>query len=141
MVSIPVVFTTHHRRLDDLFTATRRAVENEDWAAASALFLVFNNTIERHMQTEEEYLFPAYERAHGADNPLTGILRKGHKDLRSFFVEIRETIDDGDGGEATALIDTVGQILHHHDTREEDEFYPAVAPLIDDPVALSAALG
>lgn len=85
------------------------------------------------MSTEEERLFPVYETRHGPDNPLTGILRKGHRDLRGFFEEISETIAGQDFEEAAALMDTVSQILAHHDEKEEHEFYPAVAPLIPDP--------
>lgn len=140
MTPIPAAFTAHHRHIDELFAAAGRAVEGTDWPAASASFRTFNDAIERHMQAEEDYLFPAYEHAHGADNPLTSMLRKGHKDLRSFFVEIDEAIDKEDGDEASALIGTVGQILHHHDSREEDEFYPAVTSLIGDPVAPLTAL-
>ncbi len=133
-------FTRHHRALDRAFEGTRCAVDNGDFAQARADFQGFRDAIERHMRAEETWLFPAYEAQHGQDNPLTSILRKGHRDLRGFFDEIAEALSEGDGDEGTALIGTVGQILHHHDDKEEQEFYPAVAVLLPDARAALKAL-
>ncbi|HUW99054.1 MAG TPA: hemerythrin domain-containing protein [Acidiferrobacter sp.] len=133
-------FTAHHRTLDAAFDAARDAIENASWDLASEAFQVFRAAIERHMATEEAYLFPAYEKHHGVDNPLTAILRKGHRDLKGFFTEISEAISAHDSEEASALMGTVAQILGHHDEKEETEFYPAVAPLIPNPEEIIAML-
>ena len=134
-------FTRHHRLLDDTFARALRDTEGGDAAGARQAFGDFRDAIERHMGAEEKWLFPAYEARHGDDNALTSILRKGHRDLRGFFEEIAEALDQGDADEAAALMGTVGQILHHHDEKEEQEFYPAVAPLVDDPGPAVMALG
>jgi len=133
-------FTSHHRTLDAAFLAAHNAVDTANWDRALGAFQTFWEAIERHMATEERHLFPVYERHHGADNPLTGILRKGHRDLRGFFEEISETIGAHDADEASALMGTVAQILNHHDEKEEQEFYPAVAPLIPNPEEITALL-
>ena len=133
-------FTHHHRHLDEAFLVAHRAVNSADWDHAQGAFQIFRDAIEKHMTTEETYLFPTYEQHHGVDNALTGILRKGHRDLRSFFEEIGETIAAHDADESSALMDTVTQILGHHDQKEETEFYPAVAPLISHPEAITALL-
>ena len=133
-------FTRHHRTLDRAFEDARRATEAKDFVRARATFQEFRDAIERHMGAEEAWLFPAYEARYGNDNALTSILRKGHRDLRGFFEEIAEALGEGDGDEGAALIDTAGQILHHHDEKEEQEFYPAVAPLVDDPTPALTAL-
>lgn len=135
-------FTHDHRLLDAAFSAAHRAVNEANWDTAARAFRGFWEAIETHMTTEEEHLFPAYEARHGHENPLTGILRKGHRDLRGFFEEISETIENRDSDEASALMDTVAQILTHHDEKEESEFYPAIAPLIPHPQeALSRLAG
>ena len=133
-------FTRHHRTLDRAFEDARQATGDGDFVRARAAFQGFRDAIERHMGAEETWLFPAYEARYGNDNALTSILRKGHRDLRGFFEEIAEALDEGDGDEGAALMDTVGQILHHHDEKEEQEFYPAVATLVDDPTPALTAL-
>ena len=133
-------FTCHHRALDHAFEEARQATRDGDFTRARAAFQGFRDAIERHMKAEETWLFPAYEARHGQDHALTSILRKGHRDLRGFFEEIAEALGEGDGDEGAALIDTAGQILHHHDEKEEQGFYPAVTTLVDDPAPALAAL-
>ncbi|MDA8389312.1 MAG: hemerythrin domain-containing protein [Gammaproteobacteria bacterium] len=138
-MSLATQFAAHHRLLDQLWDDTQTRVAAADWPGAGAAFGAFRAAIERHMRTEEQILFPAYEEVHGADNPLTSILRKGHKDLRSFFDEIGEAVETADGDEAAALIGTTGQILLHHDAKEEEELYPAVDRLLPQAAADKAA--
>ncbi|MHB1950709.1 MAG: hemerythrin domain-containing protein [Acidiferrobacteraceae bacterium] len=139
MVGIQEAFTADHRRLDRLFEAAKRDLPGNTVRAGTA-FSLFCQAIERHMATEETHLFPAYEQRHGLDNPLTAILRKGHKDLRAFFEEISEAIAGGDAQEAGALMDVVAQILQHHDEKEERELYPVMAALSPSQAVAVAAL-
>ena len=138
-MSLETVFSAHHRLLDQLWEDTRACVHAQDWSGAVTAFATFRAAIERHMRAEEQILFPAYEEAYGSDNPLTSILRKGHKDLRSFFDEIGEALENKDGDESAALMGTTGQILLHHDTKEEEELYPAVTLMVPQPAADAAA--
>ncbi len=127
MESLVGVFRKDHERLDVRLEAARQEARQGPTGAARAAFAEFRRGIERHMAVEEALLFPAYEARHGADNPLTSTLRKGHADLRVFFSEMDESLAEDDAEEFLALADTVGQILLHHDRKEEDELYPVVA--------------
>ncbi len=133
------LFSEHHRLLDRLYEDLERHAGTADWSGARRAFAAFRDAIERHMRAEEEVLFPAYESVHGADNALTGILRKGHRDLRSFFAEIEESLASADKDETQALLGTTRQIIAHHDAREETEFYPAVDPLLPEGMLEKAA--
>lgn len=139
MTGIQEAFTEDHRRLDALFAKAKQGLDG-DVTGAAAAFDRFCKAIERHMATEEAHLFPAYEKTHGDDNALTSILRKGHKDLRSFFEEIAEALAHGDTDEAGALMDVVAQILQHHDEKEEAELYPAMTELLSTNAATVLAL-
>lgn len=123
MSSLKQVFTDSHRQLEALFEA---AIENLRGPAPGAdAFLRFQKSIERHMQAEEATLFPRYESA-GHGDALPEILKKGHRDLRAFFVEILEAIAAADVEESLALMHIVEEILKHHDEKEESELYPAL---------------
>lgn len=132
--------TRHHRTLDKDLLKARHLASVPDREAAQGAFNLFRTAIENHMTTEETTLFPVYEAAQGKDNALTAILRKGHRDLRGFFEEIVETLSTNDSDETLALMDIVAHILHHHDEKEEQEFYPAVAPFIAQPEDVIAKL-
>ena len=132
MESLSDVFCQDHERLDASLKAARQSAQSGAAGAARAAFAEFRSGIERHMAVEEAVLFPAYEARHGADNPLTSTLRKGHGDLKVFFSEMGESLAEDDAEEFLALADTVGQILLHHDRKEEEELYPVVAQWLAD---------
>ncbi len=132
MESLSAVFRQDHERLDASLKAARQSAQSGAAGAARAAFAEFRSGIERHMAAEEALLFPAYEARHGADNPLTSTLRKGHGDLKVFFSEMDESLAEDDAEEFLALTDTVGQILLHHDRKEEEELYPVVVQWLAD---------
>lgn len=132
MESLAAVFRKDHVRLDARLEAACREARSAATAAARAAFADFRSGIERHMAVEEALLFPAYEVRHGEDNPLTSTLRKGHGDLKVFFSEMDESLAEDDPEEFLALAETVGQILLHHDRKEEEELYPVVAQWLAD---------
>jgi hemerythrin-like domain-containing protein len=85
------------------------------------------------MVVEESTLFPAFERNEGGDDhPLTALLRKGHQDLRIFFEEMAEAIQDQDAETFDDLLSTVQSILKQHDAKEETELYPYLAAALPD---------
>ena len=132
MESLSDVFRQDHERLDASLKAARQSAQSGAAGAARAAFAEFRSGIERHMAVEEAALFPAYESRYGASNPLTSILRKGHAELRVFFSEMDESLAEDDAEEFLALADTVGQILLHHDRKEEEELYPVVVQWLAD---------
>lgn len=131
METLQTAFIEDHHRADALFEAARQAIGAGDWALAQEHFSAFRRGIENHMRVEETFLFPAFEGAPGnADDPLTHILRKGHKDLRAFFEEVLEAILSQDAEEALEVMGTVQVILEQHDAKEENELYPAIDGLL-----------
>ena len=95
----------------------------ERWEEAADTFATFRRGIERHMEVEEQVLFPAVEG--GAETPLTAILRKGHRDLRAFFDEIDDALKARDLEECQRIAAAMQALLARHDKTEETELYPA----------------
>lgn len=93
------------------------------WEEAANTFAAFRRGIQRHMEVEEQVLFPAVEG--GAETPLTAILRKGHRDLRAFFDEIDDALEARDLEECQRIAATMQALLARHDETEETELYPA----------------
>ncbi|MEY2340690.1 hemerythrin domain-containing protein [Acidithiobacillus sp. IBUN Pt1247-S3] len=115
-----------HERLDKLLAETEIAVEKGHWQEAETLFQGFRKGIVgAHMTIEEYLLFPAFERwSQDEQHPLTALLRKGHQDLRVFFAEIEDSLQQHDTEEFADLLSTVQIILKQHDAKEESELYP-----------------
>ena len=129
MKSIEQIMRQDHQRLDEMLEACARATRDELWEEAADLLQRFRHGIEdAHMMVEETMLFPAFEALPGnAEIALTAILRKGHQDLRVFFLEMADAIAARDDEEFAALLRTVRALLKQHDGKEESELYPQVA--------------
>jgi len=117
-----------HERLDQLLLESKAAVEVQAWQQAAELFQRFRQGIvSSHMVIEEDLLFPAFEQwCKEEQSPLTALLRKGHQDLRVFFAEMAEALEQQDVEEFVELFGTVSIILHQHDSKEESELYPSL---------------
>ncbi len=122
-MSIGEAFAHDHRRLEQALEASVVHVNANHWNAATDAFATFRRGIERHMEVEEQVLFPAVEG--GAETPLTAILRKGHRDLRVFFDELDDTLKLHDAEEYRRIAASMRALLERHDEKEEAELYPA----------------
>ena len=124
MTSLADIFTKSHRNLEVLL---KRAVAGlDDRVLSMDAFVLFRTSIEGHMAAEETVLFPYYESLPDRSMGLTEILRKGHKELRVFFMELADAITTQDVDEARVIMHVVTQMLEHHDNKEESELYPAL---------------
>jgi hemerythrin-like domain-containing protein len=123
MSTIGDAFEHDHRRLEQVLETSMTHAGAGQWEAAAGAFAAFRRGIERHMEIEEQVLFPAVEG--GAETPLTAILRKGHRDLRAFFDEIDDALEARDLEECQRIAATMQALLARHDETEETELYPA----------------
>lgn len=137
MSSIGEAFEHDHRRLEQALEAAMAHARAERWEAAAAAFGTFRRGIERHMEVEEQVLFPAVEGS--AETPLTAILRKGHRDLRAFFGELDDALQARDLEECRRIAATVQALLARHDEKEEVELYPAAEARLGAEAAAVAA--
>ncbi len=134
MADIDQLMQHDHEHLDQLLEQSTHAVSAGAWREAAHLLEVFRHgLVDGHMMVEESTLFPAFERKEGDDDhPLTTLLRKGHQDLRIFFEEMAEAIQDQDAESFNDLLSTVQTILKQHDAKEETELYPYLAAALPD---------
>jgi hemerythrin-like domain-containing protein len=123
MPGLNETFVHDHRRLEQALEASAAHVRGGQWDDAAHAFATFRQGIERHMQVEEQILFPAVEG--GTETPLTAILRKGHRDLRVFFDELEDALMARDAAEYARIAASMTALLARHDEKEEAELYPA----------------
>lgn len=137
MLSIGEAFAHDHRRLEQALEASGAHVRATRWDAAATAFAAFRRGIERHMEVEEQVLFPAVEG--GAETPLTAVLRKGHRDLRVFFDELADALEARDAEEYQRIAASMQALLARHDEKEEVELYPAAQARLGAEAAAAAA--
>ncbi len=118
-------FQTDHARLDAIFRDFLNATRQGDWENARKSFLEFSLGLRRHIQAEEEILFPLFEEKTGMhDSGPTFVMRSEHERVKELLNDILENIDkkDAEGAEKRAGELTVA--LSDHNMKEEQILYP-----------------
>jgi iron-sulfur cluster repair protein YtfE (RIC family) len=96
-----------------------------DWQSLEEVWPRFAQTLERHLQFEEDQLFPLFERDHPEAKDYVDQLRAEHdeirRDLEAFRMEIQLHVVRADT--VTTFLDA----LRAHSARERAQFYPWLA--------------
>jgi len=123
-VSITSPLFQHHKHCDDVFARAEEACANGDWTAGEKEFSLLVEELETHFRSEEEVLFPAFEKATGMTSGPTEVMRGEHRQMRDLLEQMREGLaardgDVFDGGAETLLI-----LMQQHNMKEENILYP-----------------
>jgi hemerythrin-like domain-containing protein len=116
-------FTADHRVCDELWAEVEAAVERDDRAAARAAFARFDAVTRRHLDMEEQVLFPELERATGMTEGPTRVMRAEHAQMRGLLDQMARAADR-DLDELVEHGDTLLMLTQQHDMKEEGIVYP-----------------
>lgn len=114
-------FSADHDRLDSLFAAFQRAIP-ENPSKAIAYFRKFKEGLIRHIEWEEQLLFPRFESATGMFNAgPTKVMVHEHVRIKSLLEEIEMAIAEGE--ECLTPVESLLQLLGEHNMKEEKILY------------------
>jgi len=122
-----------HRRLDELEEAAIDARAEGRLDDARELFAAFAHGLRRHIDFEEQLLFPEFETRSGiaGEQGPTHVMRAEHRAIASILATMEREI--GDPASPVELSRAaLRQILHEHDLKEEMVLYPALDRLLDE---------
>jgi iron-sulfur cluster repair protein YtfE (RIC family) len=123
--SVTEILGADHRRLDAQLADVKRCLAAGSLREAAERFAAFRSGLERHIDVEEEVLFPVLERVTGtADAGPTHVLRAEHAELRRLMDEIAANLER-DACRATPLAALTARI-YAHNGKEERILYPAL---------------
>ena len=114
-----------HSRLDKILEAFQEARKGEKWGEALIAFKEFDMGLRRHIQAEEEVLFPLFEEKTGmTDGGPTFVMRMEHTDIRDFLEKIKAATEAKDGDAAAEATQMLTATLTDHNMKEEQILYP-----------------
>lgn len=114
-----------HRRLDQIFNTFQEAFKEERWEEALTAFREFDLGLRRHIQAEEEILFPLFEEKTGMhDAGPTFVMRMEHTDIRDFLEKIMNATEARNREETARATDMLVNTLADHNMKEEQILYP-----------------
>ncbi len=113
-----------HRRLDQILEGAKQLVDAGALSEARGCFVDLASGLNRHIDAEEEILFPAFERLTGHMGP-TAVMRAEHLDIRAWMDTAAEALDAGDAAAFKSAVHALSVTLSAHNMKEESVLYPA----------------
>jgi len=118
-------FTLDHRRCDSSWVEVEAAAEAGDAGAVQESWRGFQSGLLKHLQMEEDVLFPAFEQATGmTEGGPTFVMRSEHEQMRGLLEQMDTAADSGDHDELVDLGDTLLMLIQQHNQKEEHMLYP-----------------
>ncbi|HUH93089.1 MAG TPA: hemerythrin domain-containing protein [Casimicrobiaceae bacterium] len=124
--------TRHHRDCDRAFRRADEALARPDWAAVEREAGRFLREMARHIDLEEDVLFPAFEQATGMTRGPTGVMRMEHARMREAFAQMRAAIAVQDAPKYRDASAGLIALLQQHNLREEGILYPMLDRSLGD---------
>lgn len=125
MKSISEFMEQDHDRLDDLFNNFKE-LKIPDENKAKEIFAEFKSDLEKHINWEEEFLFPLFEQKTGMFNSgPTAVMKIEHKNIKDILRQISEKLISG-SMQTDELDKTLVTFLSNHNQKEEDILYPMI---------------
>lgn len=113
-----------HRRLDAIIPGVERLAAAGAYGDAAARFAEFKAGLDRHIEVEEQILFPTFESATGMTAGPTQVMRAEHADIREWMRVATGSIAEGDAELLAEAIDGLTRALSAHNVKEEGMLYP-----------------
>lgn len=123
--SVSDLLGADHDRLDELMKAVRHQWSEEKLEEAEALFAAFATGLRRHIRSEEEVLFPAFEAltGHGPHFGPTAVMRAEHVEIESALVAITDALAKRAADEPREVGGLLSMLMAHN-RKEEHVLYP-----------------
>ena len=114
-----------HREIDAIFARSQDAAGASDWASLESNGAMFFARIGRHIELEEDLLFPAFDESSGmSGGGPTGTMRSEHAEMEPMFERMRDAIAARDAARYLAVARTLHELLQQHNLKEEQMMYP-----------------
>lgn len=114
-------FTDDHRACDEAWARVEALIDDDDHDGARAAFRAFDTVTRRHLDLEEQILFPSFEEVTGATGGPTFMMRLEHERMRGLLDQMAAAKDLEALGN---LGDTLLMLTQQHNVKEESFLYP-----------------
>ena len=94
-----------HRNCDELFALAENCASEEDWVAVGTHWANYQKHMARHLDMEEEVLFPAFEAATGNTDGPTAVMRMEHEQMRGVMAALEECLESKDKEQFLGLME------------------------------------
>ncbi|MFO1298946.1 MAG: hemerythrin domain-containing protein [Burkholderiaceae bacterium] len=135
MESITAFMQQDHVLIDGILERATAAAQAGDLAALEREATLFLQRLERHIDMEENLLFPAFEERTGmtAAGP-SAQMRAEHEQMQGIFLQMRAAVAAKDAAGYRRASQALLEVLVPHNLKEEQMMYP----MLDDAMGAEA---
>lgn len=135
MESITAWMQQDHVLIDGILERATAAAQAGDLAALEREATLFLQRLERHIDMEENLLFPAFEERTGmtAAGP-SAQMRAEHEQMQGIFLQMRAAVAAKDAAGYRRASQALLEVLVPHNLKEEQMMYP----MLDDTMGAEA---
>ena len=131
--SVTEYLTRDHRRLDAIVSEVEGLASAGAFGDAETRFAEFTRGLGRHIDAEEEILFPAFEQVTGiVGGGPTFVMRKEHVEIRRLMNQVAGALAAADAGATQASLRELTDVLANHNMKEERILYPMTDRAVGD---------
>lgn len=123
MDTINDTFSRDHKQCDELFAEAESAAGAGHWPKAAELYDDFQSRMIRHMDIEEQILFPAIEERAGGPIGPTQVMRSEHDEMRDLLGRMAQCVAARDTDDFLGLSETLLILMQQHNLKEEEILY------------------
>jgi hemerythrin-like domain-containing protein len=123
-------FTADHRACDAAWADVEAAVDAGDDAAAAAAHARFDAAMNRHLDMEEQVLFPALQAAGMPRMGPISVMLMEHDQMRGVLRTMEGCAGAGDWEGVADHGDTLLMLIQQHNVKEEGILYPMADQLL-----------
>lgn len=127
--SITSFFEADHERLDKLFK-DYQLLKHSNLTKARAIFSDFAAGLLRHIQWEEEILFPIFEAKSGLEQGPTSVMRFEHEQIKKALHQISDSFNSEQPRDESAE-GILTEVLVQHNIKEENILYPMLDQMLN----------
>ncbi len=140
---IAETFARHHKLCDEVYAQAEQEALKKKWEEAGPAFERFRALMERHLGTEEQTLFPAFEERTGMSGGPTQVMRMEHVQMRALMEEMAAALAAKDAVGFGGAGETLLVLMQQHNMKEENILYPMCEQALghDGPLADALAKG
>ena len=118
-------FEQDHRDCDARWADVEELLDTHDVETARLAWKKFDTGMRRHIDMEDEVIFPAFEAAARMDGGgPTAVMRMEHKQMIGLLDQIEAAMGSDDAEQAMDLGDTLLMLVQQHNIKEEGMLYP-----------------
>jgi iron-sulfur cluster repair protein YtfE (RIC family) len=122
-----------HQRLRDLWGQTTAALKAEEFGRLHGLARNLIATLERHINAEEQILFPALE-SKSKDNEPTNAMRLEHRQMERMLEQLKPLLTVAELWTGIKAVEgqeiEPGALLRSHENKEHDVLWPLADKLL-----------